>query len=129
MEDQLSALDATFLELEEADESAHMHIGGVIVLEPQPEGGAPPIARIRRDVLSRLPDLPRYTQRLSAAHTGGLHWPSWREDTGFRIDRHVRSAGLPSPAGLQELIEWAGEYYSQRLDRTKPLWEMTILEL
>jgi diacylglycerol O-acyltransferase len=127
--DQLSALDATFLELEEADQSAHMHIGGVIVLEPGPRGGAPPIEEIRRDVLARLPDLPRYTQRLSATHTGGLHWPSWEEDTTFRVERHVRRAGLPSPWGIEELREWAGEYYSQRLDRTKPLWEMTTLEL
>ena len=41
MGEQLTALDATFLELEEADQSAHMHIGGVIVLEPGPRGGLP----------------------------------------------------------------------------------------
>jgi diacylglycerol O-acyltransferase / wax synthase len=85
MGEQLTALDATFLELEEADQSAHMHIGGVIVLEPGPRGGAPPIEEIRRDVVTRLPDLPRYRQRLSAPHSGGLHWPSWEEDTGFRV--------------------------------------------
>ena len=129
MEDQLTALDATFLELEEADQSAHMHIGGVMLLEPQPAGGAPPIDLIRRDVIDRLPDLPRYTQRLSSPHTGGLHWPSWEEDRRFRVERHVRVAGLPAPGGVDELMEWAGEYYSQRLDRSKPLWEIVVLEL
>jgi diacylglycerol O-acyltransferase len=128
-EDQLSALDATFLELEEADSSAHMHIGGVMILDPQPDGGAPPIDLIRADVIARLPDLPRYTQRLSTTHTGGLRWPSWVEDTDFRVERHVRVAGLPAPGGVDELREWAGEYYSKRLDRSKPLWELTILEL
>ena len=106
-----------------------MHIGGVMLLEPQPGGGAPPIDVIRRDVVDRLPDLPRYTQRLSTPHTGGLHWPSWEEDRRFRIERHVRIAGLPAPGGVDELLEWAGEYYSQRLDRSQPLWEMVILEL
>jgi diacylglycerol O-acyltransferase / wax synthase len=129
MADQLTALDATFLELEEADQSAHMHIGGVMLLEPQPGGGAPPIDQIRQDVIDRLPDLPRYTQRLSTPRTGGLHWPSWEEDRRFRVERHIRIAGLPAPGGVDELMEWAGEYYSQRLDRAKPLWEMTILEL
>jgi diacylglycerol O-acyltransferase len=129
MEDQLSALDATFLELEEADQSAHMHIGGVMVLDPRPDGGAPPIERIREDVIARLPDLPRYTQRLSTPRTGGLRWPSWVEDESFDVRRHVRVAGLPAPGGIDELRAWAGEYYSQRLDRTKPLWEITILEL
>ena len=129
MAEELSALDATFLELEEADASAHMHIGGVIVFEPGPAGGAPSIEQIRRDVVARLPDLPRYRQRLSDPHTGGLHWPSWVEDSGFRIERHVRHAGLTAPGGIEELCEWAGDYYSQRLDRSKPLWEMTMLEL
>jgi diacylglycerol O-acyltransferase len=128
-EEHLSALDATFLELEEADQSAHMHIGGVMVLEGQPGGGAPPIEEIRADVIARLPDLPRYTQRLSSTHTGGLHWPSWVEATDFDVERHVRVSGLPPPGGIEELVQWAGEHYSQRLDRSKPLWEITVLEL
>jgi diacylglycerol O-acyltransferase / wax synthase len=128
MGEQLSALDATFLELEEVDQSAHMHIGGVMVLEPQPDG-APPLDQIRRDVIIRLPDLPRYTQRLSQPRTGGLHWPTWEEDTDFQVERHVFPAGLHAPGGRDELMEWAGEYYSQRLDRTRPLWEIAVLEL
>ncbi|MGH2983400.1 MAG: wax ester/triacylglycerol synthase family O-acyltransferase [Solirubrobacterales bacterium] len=129
MAEQLSALDATFLELEEADQSAHMHIGGVILLEPQPGGGAPPIDQIREDIIGRLPGLPRYCQRLSTPHTHGLRFPSWEQEALFAVDRHVFTAGLPAPGGRQELLEWAGEYYSQRLDRTKPLWEMVVLEL
>jgi WS/DGAT/MGAT family acyltransferase len=128
MGEQLTALDATFLELEEADQSAHMHIGGVMVLEPRP-GGAPTLDEIHRDVLTRLPNLPRYTQRLSDPRTGGLHWPTWEEDTDFQVEGHVFSAGLHAPGGHDELMEWAGEYYSQRLDRTKPLWEIAVLEL
>jgi WS/DGAT/MGAT family acyltransferase len=128
MGEQLTALDATFLELEEADQSAHMHIGGVMVLEPRPDG-APPLDQVRRDVIARLPDLPRYTQRLSEPQTGGLHWPTWEEDTDFQVARHVFAAGLHAPGGRDELMEWAGEYFSQRLDRTKPLWEIAVLEL
>lgn len=129
MGDQLSALDATFLELEEADLSAHMHIGSVVVLAPQPDGGAPPIDQIRKDVLARLPDLPRYTHRLSTPRTGGFRWPNWEEHSSFRVERHVRMAALPAPAGMDQLVEWAGEYFSERLDRTRPLWEIVVLEL
>ena len=99
-----------------------------MVLEPHP-GGALPLEQIRRDVIARLPDLPRYTQRLSHPRTGGLHWPTWEEDRDFRVERHVFPAGLHAPGGRDELMEWAGEYYSQRLDRTKPLWEIAVLEL
>ena len=128
-EEHLSALDATFLELEEADPSAHMHIGAVMILEGQPGGGAPPIEEIRSDVIARLPDLPRYTHRLSGTRTGGLYWPSWEKHHGFQVERHVRLAALPAPGGVDELLEWAGDYYSERLDRTKPLWEIVVLEL
>ena len=128
MGEQLSALDATFLELEEVDQSAHMHIGGVMVLEAPP-AGMPPLDQIRRDVVARLPDLPRYTQRLSQPRTGGLHWPTWEEDGDFQVERHVFPAGLHGSGGREELMEWAGEYFSHRLDRTKPLWEIVVLEL
>ena len=80
-------------------------------------------------MIARLPDLPRYTQRLSHPRTGGLHWPTWEEDRDFRVERHVFPAGLHAPGGRDELMEWAGEYYSQRLDRSKPLWEIAVLEL
>ncbi len=127
--DHLNALDATFLELEQADPSAHMHIGGVMIFEPQSGGGAPPIDRIRAEFEARVGRLPRYRQRLSSLNTGGLHWPQWVDDEDFDIARHVVPKGLPEPRGEAELLEWAADYYSRRLDRTRPLWETAVLEL
>jgi diacylglycerol O-acyltransferase / wax synthase len=129
MSDHLTALDATFLELEQVDRSAHMHIGAVMVFEPQPDGGAPPIERIREEFTARLPELPRWSQRLSTPHTGGLQWPTWEDDDVFDIANHVFEAPLPDPAGERELREWAEDYYSRRLDRTRPLWEVAVSEL
>jgi len=129
MSEHLTALDATFLELEQVDASAHMHIGGVMLFDPQPDGGAPLLERIRGQFAERLPELPRWSQRLSAPHTGGLSWPSWEDDPEFDIARHVRAAQLPAPGGEAALLAWAGDYYSQRLDRTRPLWEVVVLEL
>lgn len=127
--DQLTALDATFLELEEADECAHMHIGAVMILEPQPSGGAPPIDRVRVEILTRLASLPRYRQRLSEPRTGGLRWPAWEPDDRFEIDHHVSEAGLPAPGGVEQLRSWAEEYFSVRLDRSRPLWELVVVAL
>jgi diacylglycerol O-acyltransferase / wax synthase len=126
--DRLTALDATFLELEEADSSAHMHIGGVMVFEPVPMLDAPPLAELCRHLEARLHRLPRFSQRLSAPRTGGLHWPRWEPDPRFDIASHVRRERLPAPGGRRELLDWAGEFYSERLDRTRPLWEMVVLE-
>ncbi len=129
MEEQLNALDATFLELEEADESAHMHIGGVMIFEPWADGGSPPIDLVRAELEARTAEFPRYRQRLSQTHTGGLRWPRWEGDDRFDIARHVVRAALPEPKGDAQLLEWAGDYFSQRLDRGRPLWEMVIIDL
>ena len=124
----LSALDATFLELEEVDDSAHMHIGAVMVFDPPPGGRPPSREELREHLDNRLEALPRYRQRLSQAHTGGLSWPEWEDDPTFDLSRHLTRAALPAPGGPEELAEWSSEFFSKRLDRHRPLWEMAIVE-
>ena len=100
MSEHLTPLDATFLELEQADESAHMHIGGIMVFDPLPDGGPPSHEELCQHLASRLGQLPRYRQRLSEPHTGGLSWPEWEDDPAFDIGRHVARAALPCPGRL-----------------------------
>jgi len=126
--DQLTALDATFLELEQADDSAVMHIGGALLFEPLPGGGTPAIEEVREHLEQRLDLLPRYRQKLGAPRTGGLSWPSWERDERFEIEAHVRHAMLPSPGGELEFLDWISDFYSHRLDRSRPLWEMVLLD-
>ncbi len=126
--DQLTALDATFLELEQADDSALMHIGAALVFGPLPGGGTPAIAELRAHLEQRLALLPRYRQKLDAPRTGGLAWPSWERDQRFEIEAHVRHATLPSPGEERELLSWVSDFYSHRLDRNRPLWEMVLLD-
>jgi WS/DGAT/MGAT family acyltransferase len=128
MSDGLTALDATFLELEQQDEGALMGIGGVSVFDPVPGGGAPPIEELCANLAARLAQLPRYSQRLSSTRTGGLAWPRWIDDDRFRVRDHVAHVALPAPGGYDELCEWAADFYSHRLDRTRPLWEMALIE-
>jgi WS/DGAT/MGAT family acyltransferase len=128
MSEHLNALDATFLELEEADQGAHMHIGGVMIFEPRPDGGAPPVSEVIARLEEGLDRLPRYRHRLSSTTTGGFSWPSWSEDERFRVANHVRAISLPAPGTQAELLDWAGEFYSERLDRTQPLWEIVVVD-
>jgi diacylglycerol O-acyltransferase / wax synthase len=124
--DRLTPLDATFLELEEADDAAHMHIGSLMVFEARP-GTPPTLPRLHRQLERRLDALPRYRHRLSQPHTGGLRWPAWVVDPAFRIEDHVRHAELPAPGGRTELLDWAGAYWSERLDRHRPLWDACLV--
>ena len=127
MSARLSSLDAAFLELEDSQEAAHMHIGAVLVFEARQEG-PPGLARLREEIESRLHALPRYRSRLTATHVGPLRRPAWEPDPDFDIGDHVRRAALPAPGGERELTDWCAEYWSSRLDRSRPLWEVVLLE-
>jgi WS/DGAT/MGAT family acyltransferase len=126
MSSGLTPLDATFLELEEADSGAHMHIGSLLVFEAR-DGTPPTIGRLRRHLESRMGGLRRHRLRLSEPHTGGFHWPVWEEDPDFRLEQHVERAALPAPGGEAELLDWAADYWSRRLDRRRPLWHACLV--
>ncbi|MFN8215503.1 MAG: wax ester/triacylglycerol synthase family O-acyltransferase [Solirubrobacterales bacterium] len=125
---QLSALDAAFLELEEADEAAHMHIGWAMVFEPAPGGEPPSLAELRERTRRRLGALPRFTRRLSSPRVGSLSMPEWVAAPELDPAELMRRARLPAPGGEAELMEWLGDFFSHRLDRSRPLWETTLLE-
>ena len=124
---QLTALDATFLELEQADESALMHIGAALVFDAPPGGETPAIGTLREHLEQRLDLLPRYRQKLGTPRTGGLAWPCWERDPRFELGAHVRLATLPSPGDEHEFLDWISDFYSHRLDRSRPLWEIVLL--
>jgi WS/DGAT/MGAT family acyltransferase len=126
--DQLTALDATFLELEQDDDGALMHIGAALVFDPLPGGGTPTIDQVREHVAARLDRLPRYRQKLTTPRTCGFAWPSWERDPRFELEAHIRHATLPDPGSERELLDWISDFYSHRLDRRRPLWEITLLD-
>ena len=128
MGEQLSMLDTMFLELEQFDESAHMHIGAALIFDPLPGGGTPDITEFRDYMRERVGTLPRFSQQLSGPHAGPLTWLTWEPARAFDADSHVHHATLPAPGGEAELHEWLGDFWSHRLDRHRPLWEMTLVD-
>ena len=128
MPDRLTPLDATFLELEQEDDCAHMHIGAALVFDPRPDGSVPTVEALRANLDARLGQLPRYRHKLSEPRTGGLRWPAWEDDDRFDLSAHVRHATLPAPGDESELCEWLGDYWSHRLDRARPLWEVVLVD-
>jgi len=119
--ERLSALDASFLGFE--DGVSHMHIGSIALFE-----GPPPSAEeLREMVLSKLPLVPRYRQVVRFIPFG-VGRPVWVEDPYFNLEYHLRRSALPAPGGEQQLQRLVGRVMSQQLDRTKPLWEMWVVE-
>jgi diacylglycerol O-acyltransferase len=119
--DRLSAVDASFLAQE--GQNAHMHIGAVMVFEGPP----PAFADFADHVRSRLHLVPRYRQKLAVPplETGR---PLWVDDPSFNLEYHLRHTGLPEPGTEDQLRALAARIHSQRLDRTKPLWELWLVQ-
>ena len=119
--DRLTGLDSSFLHLER--DSAHMHVAGCSVFI----GSAPSYDELLEAIASRLHLVPRYRQRLAFVplHQGR---PVWVDDPHFKLQYHVRHTALPRPGGEAELKRLAGRVFSQALDRTRPLWELWLVE-
>jgi len=125
--ERLSALDSTFLEVE--DDNAHMHVGAVSLFEAAPllqADGTVAIEQIRRFVESSIHRIPRYRQRLDTIPVFGNR--IWVDDNRFNLNYHVRHVGLPHPGDERLLKRLAGRIMSQKLDRGKPLWELWVIE-
>src|SRR3954469_17023368 len=118
---RLSSQDASFLHLEDA--VSHMHIGSVALFEGPP----PAYDELIEHVRSKLPDVPRYRQRIHFLPLA-LGRPVWVDDPHFNLGYHLRRTALPRPGGDEELRRLVGRVMSQQLDRTKPLWEMWVVE-
>jgi diacylglycerol O-acyltransferase / wax synthase len=119
--DRLTAVDASFLVQEKSN--SHMHIGAVIVVE----GSAPPFQEFIAEIESRLHMVPRYRQKLTWP-PGDSGRPLWIDDPTFNIAYHVRHTALPHPGSEKQLLDLAARIASQQLDRSKPLWEMWVVE-
>ena len=119
--DRLSAIDASFLAQEQGGN--HMHIGGVMLFE------GPPPAReeFLEHIGSRLHLVPRYRQKLTVPRLE-MGRPLWIDDPHFNIDYHVRHTALPDPGSTEQLRLLAARIFSQRLDRSKPLWEIWLVQ-
>jgi len=128
MRSYLSPLDATFLEIEEGDRAAHMHLGWAMVFDRLPGGSRPSLERLRAQAQDRLEDFSVLRRRLSTPRIEGFSLPVWLPDPDFDVGQQIRRANLPGPGGEAELMAWLGDYFSVRLDRSRPLWEVVLLE-
>jgi diacylglycerol O-acyltransferase / wax synthase len=119
--DRLSAVDASFLHQEK--EASHMHVGALVVFE----GPVPPREDFRAHLESRLRLVPRYRQKLAVPRFE-MGRPFWVDDPSFNLDYHVRQTALPKPGSEEQLRLLVGRIFSQRLDRSKPLWELWVVQ-
>ncbi|MER3452226.1 MAG: wax ester/triacylglycerol synthase family O-acyltransferase [Acidimicrobiia bacterium] len=123
--ERLSGLDASFLYLETP--TNHMHVAAVMVFDPSSAPGGYSFERVKEFIASRLHLITPFHRRLVPVPFNLAH-PVWIEDPAFDLDYHIRRIAIPPPGGSRELAELAGDIASRQLDRTRPLWELWIVE-
>lgn len=119
--DRLTAVDASFLTNESS--SSHMHVGAILVFEGPP----PRYTDLVEHVRGRLPLVPRFRQKLVVPPLEAGR-PLWADDVNFNLTYHIRHTALPDPGGEPQLKRLAGRVFSQQLDRSKPLWELWLVQ-
>ncbi len=120
---RLSASDASFYQLENT--STPMYVGSLSILR-KPRTGLS-YDTLLATVEQRLPQVPRYRQKVREV-TLGLARPVWIDDPEFDITYHIRRSALPSPGSDAQLHDLVARLGSRPLDKSRPLWEMYLVE-
>jgi len=123
--DRLSGLDASFLYLESGAQM--MHVCGLILVDPETMPGGYDFDTFKDVLQSRVSHIAMFNRKLKFV-PGRIDFPVWILDREFDIDRHVHRMAVPSPGGDAELAEVAGHLAGIPLDRSRPLWEMYVIE-
>jgi diacylglycerol O-acyltransferase len=122
---RLTGLDASFLYLETP--AMHMHVCLVAVLDPATMPRPYVFNELRDHIASRVPLIPPF-RRVLRTVPFQLHHPVWTDDHHLDIDQHVHRVDVGPDGDLHDLGDLAGEIAAVPLDRSRPLWDLTIVE-
>jgi WS/DGAT/MGAT family acyltransferase len=122
---RLGGLDSAFLYFETP--TMHMHVGGLMLIDPSTKSKPYSFADTFAYIESRLPLVPAFRRKLATVPLN-LARPYWVEDPDFDLAYHLHRIAVPAPAGDKETADVVAEILSRPMDRTRPLWEMWIVE-
>ena len=122
---QLSGIDVSFLNMETA--STFGHVSSLNLYDPAGAPGGAGLEATKRIILERIDQLAPFRRRLVEVPLG-LDLPYWIEDPAFDIDFHVRHHAVPPPGTPEQLAEVVSRIVARPLDRSRPLWELYVIE-
>jgi WS/DGAT/MGAT family acyltransferase len=117
--------DALFLLAERREHP--LHVGGLHLYRP-PAGAGPDYVRdLYRDAVEEG-DVMRLFRRRARRPLAAMGYWSWQEDADLDIEYHLRHSALPHPGRVRELLTLVSRLHGTLLDRTRPLWEVHLIE-
>jgi len=123
--ERLSGLDASFLYIE--SQTQPLHVCSILELDTSTVPGGYTFDRLHDELAVRIGAIPDFRAKLADSGLN-LDYPVWVEDDAFDVDRHLLRIALPAPGGRRELVAVCGHIASTPLDRSKPLWEMWVID-
>jgi WS/DGAT/MGAT family acyltransferase len=123
--DQLSAMDASFLYIEAP--TMPQHVLGVMLFDAAGSEGRFTVERFREVLEERIHLLPAFERRLVEVPLHMDH-PYWIHDPDVDLDEHLHRITLDAPGDLHALGRLVGEIGERLLDRSRPLWELWLVE-
>ncbi|MFF0239316.1 wax ester/triacylglycerol synthase family O-acyltransferase [Rhodococcus pyridinivorans] len=125
MRPPMSPTDSMFLLGESRDHP--MHVGGLILLSPQDGTSAADLGALFTAATQNGEVAPLWRKRAVRSLGTFGQW-AWEEDSELDLSYHVRRNALPQPGGLDELWDLVSRLHSTLLDRSRPLWQMHVIE-
>ena len=122
---RMAGMDAAFLYLETP--TMHMHVVGVLVLDPAGRTGTFGLRELKLVMADRIHLIPPLRRRV-VAPPAGIDHPLWIEDPEFDLSAHIRPAPLDGPVSWPRLEQFVGDVAGRPLDRRRPLWEMWMVD-
>ncbi len=122
---QLNGIDASFLNLETATNFGH--ISSISLYDPHDSPGGAGLEATKELILERIDRLVPFRRRLVTVPLG-LDLPYWIDDPDFDIDFHVRHHAVPPPGTPEQLADAISRIVARPLDRSRPLWELYVIE-
>ena len=121
----LTSMDAAFLHLETPE--MPMHVGSLMLFE-LPKGYQGDYYEDVKAMIGKRLHIAAILGRKLATMPFELSEPVWIDDDDIDIDYHVRSLTLRRPGTMEQLDQLVARLHSSLLDRSRPLWEMYVIE-
>lgn len=124
---RIDLADAAFLLAEKRE--TPMHVGGVTLYTlPEGVGAREFVGELTMDGLGADDFREPFGEFVATGRAGPLGPLYWEKDAHLDLDYHVRHSALPSPGRYRELFALVSRLHSTLLDRTRPLWEIHLIE-
>ncbi|MCD0451461.1 wax ester/triacylglycerol synthase family O-acyltransferase [Actinocorallia sp. API 0066] len=123
---QLTAVDASFLNIE--GDRTQAHIGGLGIVDTTLCPGGRLTRADMVELVRERAHLARPLHRRLAQVPFGLDLPYWEDDPDFDPERHVHEVALPYPGDDRQLGIEVARIHERPLDRRRPLWELFLIQ-